>query len=341
MYKKYSLILFVCFVLVVCVFYIGHMVMKSTLLAFSISILASTVTSLILAKYLNRAIENTIAYKISSKIKQLLPATVLKKHEQKSENELEHILRMLEKEIKKEREHYKNLDSYRKEYLGNVSHELKTPLFNIQGYISTLLDGAMEDNTDLSKEYLKKADKNIERMINIIDDLETISHLESGSMLLDYEVFDIENIISEVFEQMELLANKKNIQLKLLKPSSSNSQRFFVNADKFRIRQVLINLISNSIKYGKENGTTTVALQKEQEKIIVSVKDNGIGIEEKHLPRIFERFYRVDKGRSREQGGTGLGLAIVKHIIEAHKQTISVQSTLNKGSIFTFTLESK
>lgn len=339
MYKKYSLILFVCFVLVVCIFYIGHIVMKSTLLAFSISILASTVTSLVLVKYLNRAIENTIAHKISSKIRQLLPSTVLKKHEQKNENELEHILRMLEKEIKKEREHYKNLDSYRKEYLGNVSHELKTPLFNIQGYISTLLDGAMEDNTDLSKEYLKKADKNIERMINIIDDLETISHLESGSMLLDYEVFDIENIISEVFEQMELLANKKNIQLKLLKLSSQ--QHFFVNADKFRIRQVLINLISNSIKYGKENGTTTISLQKEQDKIIVSVKDNGIGIEEKHLPRIFERFYRVDKGRSREQGGTGLGLAIVKHIIEAHKQTISVQSTLNKGSVFTFTLESK
>lgn len=341
MYKKYSLILFVCFVLVVCIFYIGHIVVKSTLLAFSISILASTVTSLILAKHLNEQIENALTHKISSKIKQLLPSTVLKKHEQKNENELDHLLMMLEKEIKKEREHYKNLDSYRKEYLGNVSHELKTPLFNIQGYISTLLDGAMEGNTNLSKEYLKKADKNIERMINIIDDLETISHLESGSMLLDYEVFDIENIISEVFEQMELLANKKNIQLKLLKPSSSYSQHFFVNADKFRIRQVLINLISNSIKYGKENGTTTVSLQKEQEKIIVSVKDNGIGIEEKHLPRIFERFYRVDKGRSREQGGTGLGLAIVKHIIEAHKQTISVQSTLNKGSIFTFTLESK
>ncbi len=339
MYKKYSLILFVCFVLVVCIFYIGHIVMKSTLLAFSISIPASILMSLFLVKYLKGQIENTIAHRISSKIKQLLPSTVLKKHEQKNDSELDHTLMMLEKEIKKEREHYKNLDSYRKEYLGNVSHELKTPLFNIQGYISTLLDGAMEDNADLLKEYLKKADKNIERMINIIDDLETISHLESGSMLLDYEVFDIENIISEVFEQMELLANKKNIQLKLLKLSSQ--QYFFVNADKFRIRQVLINLISNSIKYGKKNGTTTVSLQKEQEKIIVSVKDNGIGIEEKHLPRIFERFYRVDKGRSREQGGTGLGLAIVKHIIEAHKQTVSVQSTLNKGSIFTFTLESK
>lgn len=238
-------------------------------------------------------------------------------------------------EILKEREKFKQLDSYRKEYLGNVSHELKTPLFNVQGYISTLLDDGYIDEKILL-EYLKKADKNVERMINIIDDLETISQLESGAMMLDYEQFDIVALITEVFEQMEISAHQKNIKLKLIK----QNDYCFVNADKFRIRQVLSNLISNSIKYGKDNGTTEVHITTQKNKAIITVSDNGIGIEEKHLPRIFERFYRVDKGRSREQGGTGLGLAIVKHIIEAHKQTISVKSKPSSGTSFTFTLDS-
>ncbi|MCX7728126.1 MAG: ATP-binding protein [Bacteroidia bacterium] len=254
-----------------------------------------------------------------------------------NKKQLDEFIRDIIQERKKEQEYFKNLDSYRKEYLGNVSHELKTPLFNIQGYVSTLIDDAMNDKEILS-EYLKKTDKNIERMINIIDDLETISQLESGAMILDYELFDLEQLINEVFEQMELVAKAKGITFKLVKEPN---EYFIANADKFRIRQVFNNLLSNSVKYGKENGKTTITIKKEQGKILISVADNGIGIDEKHLPRIFERFYRVDKGRSREQGGTGLGLAIVKHIIEAHKQTISVQSELGKGTVFTFTLDSK
>lgn len=270
-------------------------------------------------------------------LKKLLPDHYLHQHAHSNQDIIQ-LIDAIEDERRKEQEKFKNLDSYRKEYLGNVSHELKTPLFNVQGYVSTLLDGAYEDE-QLLIEYLKKADKNIERMMSIIDDLETISQLESGAMILDYETFDIEQVIQEVFEQMELSAQKKNIQFHLIK---DNEYYYLVYADKFRIRQVLINLLSNSIKYGKENGHTTVYLKKSDDnKVIVTVSDDGIGIEEKHLPRIFERFYRVDKGRSREQGGTGLGLAIVKHIIEAHKQSISVKSQVGKGTSFTFSLETK
>lgn len=286
--------------------------------------------------YFQKKYENQLSKELYQKLQQLF----FNEHDTKiKEYKLKDIYELIDKikdERSKQLEYFKNLDSYRKEYLGNVSHELKTPLFNVQGYISTLLDGATEDPIILN-EYLKKADKNIERMINIIDDLETISQLESGSMILDIEDFDIESLINEVFEQMELLANKKGIQLVLEKENPNDV--YIVNADKFRIRQVLINLISNSIKYGKEKGKTTIWLQKKQEKIFVCVEDNGIGIDEIHLPRIFERFYRVDKGRSREQGGTGLGLAIVKHIIEAHKQSITVQSQLGVGTKFQFSLK--
>ncbi|HPQ09439.1 MAG TPA: ATP-binding protein [Bacteroidia bacterium] len=285
-------------------------------------------------KYIFQESEKNFTEKVYQKLEKLLPKNKINPKQKKSLNDLYQYIDEIENERQKEKEHYKNLDSYRKEYLGNVSHELKTPLFNVQGYISTLLDGA-KDEPEILNEYLLKADKNIERMLNIIDDLETISQLESGAMILDYENFDIISVINEVFEQMELSAKSKNIKLIL----ESNKSHYLVNADKFRIRQVLINLISNSIKYGKENGITKVTLQNDNQKIIVSVADNGIGIEEKHLPRIFERFYRVDKGRSREQGGTGLGLAIVKHIIEAHKQTISVQSKIGEGTTFTFTLD--
>lgn len=286
--------------------------------------------------YIQKKSEEHYINLIYQKIKKSLQPNAEENTQVKSIQELEKVLNHIETERKKEQEYFKNLDSYRKEYLGNVSHELKTPLFNIQGYISTLLDGAMEDK-EILIEYLKKADKNTERMLNIIDDLETISHLESGAMILDYEPFDVVQLITEVFEQLELSAKTKGIKLGLVTDASSH---YIVNADKFRIRQVLINLISNSIKYGKENGDTKVKLKKENNKVIVCVEDNGIGIDEKHLPRIFERFYRVDKGRSREQGGTGLGLAIVKHIIEAHKQTINVKSQLGIGTVFTFSLES-
>jgi two-component system, OmpR family, phosphate regulon sensor histidine kinase PhoR len=231
--------------------------------------------------------------------------------------------------------HFENLDSYRKEYLGNVSHELKTPVFNIQGYVDTLLNGGLEDDT-INLNYLKRAEKSIDRLITIIDDLETITQLESGGLDLDLDVFDIANLCKDIYGSLELNAAKKNIKLELAR---RYDKPIMVRADKFRIRQVLVNLIGNSIKYGKENGTTTIELNYLNDDVVIEVGDNGDGIDEKHLPRIFERFYRIDKGRSREQGGTGLGLAIVKHIIEAHGKSIKVESPAGKGTKFTFSLE--
>ena len=216
-----------------------------------------------------------------------------------------------------------------------MSHELKTPIFNIQGYVSTLIDGGINDPS-INVEYLKRADKSVDRMIQIIDDLETISQLEVGTLELDPEVYDIAQQIKDIIDALEFQASKQNIKLQLAK---KYDKAILVKADKFRIRQVLVNLITNSIKYGKENGKTTISLNLFDEQVIVEVKDNGIGIDEKHLPRLFERFYRVDKGRSREQGGTGLGLAIVKHIIEGHGETIDVISKVNEGTTISFTLK--
>jgi len=231
--------------------------------------------------------------------------------------------------------HFENLDSYRKEYLGNVSHELKTPVFNIQGYVDTLLNGGLEDET-INMDYLKRAEKSIDRLINIIDDLETITQLESGGLDLDLDSFDIASLCKDIYASLELNAAKKNIKLELAR---KYDKPVLVKADKFRIRQVLVNLITNSIKYGRDNGTTLIALNYLNDDVVIEISDNGDGIDEKHLPRIFERFYRIDKGRSREQGGTGLGLAIVKHIIEAHGKSIKAESQQGKGTKFTFSLQ--
>ncbi|MEW6772372.1 MAG: ATP-binding protein [Bacteroidota bacterium] len=332
-------IVFISFILAlfntIFILFISHTLLNDKQIL-SIIFLVLFVSFLLLYFAFKYQIEKNIIDNIYQKIKKLLSFPNEYSSHIYNIQDIEKIINIIENESKKAQEHFKNLDSYRKEYLGNVSHELKTPLFNVQGYISTLLDGAAEEK-EILFEYLKKADKNIERMLSIIDDLETISHLESGAMILEFESFDLETLINEVFEQMELSAKNRNIKLILIKDPT---QFYLVTADKFRIRQVLINLISNSIKYGKENGITEVILKKENNKVMVSVNDNGIGIEEKHLPRIFERFYRVDKGRSREQGGTGLGLAIVKHIIEAHQQNISVKSRVGVGTTFTFSLDS-
>ncbi len=264
-----------------------------------------------------------------------IPNTEFQLDEVDSIDRLEDEIKKLAQERNKELEQTRNLDSYRKEFLGNVSHELKTPIFNIQGYVSTLIDGGINDPS-INVEYLKRADKSVDRMIQIIDDLETISQLEVGTLELDPEVYDIAQQVKDIIDALEFQANRKNIKLQLAKKYDKPT---LVKADKFRIRQVLVNLITNSIKYGKENGKTTISLNLFDEQVIVEIKDNGIGIEEKHLPRLFERFYRVDKGRSREQGGTGLGLAIVKHIIEGHGQTIDVMSSPNNGTTISFTLK--
>ena len=237
----------------------------------------------------------------------------------------------------KEIEDLKKLEMYRKEFLGNVSHELKTPIFNIQGYILTLLDGAMDD-PEVNREYLEKTEKNIERMINIVQDLEIISQLESGEIKLELSRFDLISLTREIFEMLEIKAHRKKIILTFHEGIKDDTQ-IFVDADKEKIRQVLVNLIDNSIKYGNENGRTKLSFYDMDENILCEVSDNGIGIEAKHLPRLFERFYRIDKSRSRNQGGSGLGLAIVKHIIESHKQAVNVRSALEIGSTFSFTLK--
>lgn len=229
----------------------------------------------------------------------------------------------------------KKLEVFRKEFLGNVSHELKTPIFSIQGYIHTLLDGGIND-PEVNVNYLQRAASAVDRLCLIVDDLEAISKLEGGELALDQRTFDIHELTKDVFESLELRAKERNIRLGF---KEGMEQPFFVMADKERIRQVIVNLVVNSIKYGKEGGATLVGFYDMDENVLVEVTDNGIGIEPQHLPRLFERFYRVDKSRSREQGGTGLGLSIVKHILEAHKQTINVRSTYGIGTTFTFTLK--
>jgi two-component system phosphate regulon sensor histidine kinase PhoR len=232
-------------------------------------------------------------------------------------------------------ERLKDLERYRRDFIGNVSHELKTPIFNIQGYILTLLEGGLED-PKINKLYLTRSEKSIDRMISIVEDLESITKLETGELKPEYSVFDIVKITEDVFEMEQMMSKELKISLQFInKPDKPVP----VYADKKRIIEVLMNLVTNGIKYGKKKGYVKVGFYDFHEKVLIEVSDNGIGITTKDLPRIFERFYRVDKSRSREQGGTGLGLSIVKHIIEAHNQTIIVRSALNEGTSFTFTLE--
>ena len=266
--------------------------------------------------------KNIYKFKGTSNIKELDIDTVEKEAEEWAEAKEEELRQM------------KQDENYRREFIGNVSHELKTPIFNIQGYVQTLLDGGLQDD-NINMKYLKRADKSVERMINIVEDLEVISRLETEQSELDIQNFDIKKLIEEVFDQLEMRANEMNISLQLNNQSSSSKTL----GDKDKIQQVLINLISNSIKYGKKGGKTSVRLLDMDDNILVEVADNGIGIDQISLNRLFERFYRVDKNRSREIGGTGLGLAIVKHILEGHNQTINVRSTKGVGSTFSFILE--
>jgi two-component system phosphate regulon sensor histidine kinase PhoR len=249
----------------------------------------------------------------------------------------------LTKEVKKfatdkklEIETLKVREEYRREFLGNVSHELKTPLFTVQGYISTLLDGAMSDKT-LRKKYLERAEKGVERLIYIVKDLDMITKLETGDLNLEYSIFDVVELVKNVFELLEMRASKKNITLTF---DTKYSNPIYVHADQEKIQQVVTNLVMNSIKYGREGGTTEVSIENLiKNKIIVRITDNGEGIQKQHIPRLFERFFRVDKSGARSEGGSGLGLAIVKHIIEGHNEKIYVESQFGVGSEFSFTLE--
>jgi two-component system phosphate regulon sensor histidine kinase PhoR len=228
----------------------------------------------------------------------------------------------------------KELERYRKEFVGNVSHELKTPIFNIQGYILTLIEGGIDDPR-INHLYLERTVKSIDRMISIVEDLESINKLESGELTLNKQTFDVVELVKDVFEIEHMIALERKIKLKF---STKSDKPLMIYADKKRMMEVMSNLVVNGIKYGKKGGTVEVGFFDLNDQIMIEVKDNGIGIEKEHHTRIFERFYRADKHRSREQGGTGLGLAIVKHIIEAHDQTINVKSQVDVGTTFTFTM---
>jgi len=239
------------------------------------------------------------------------------------------------KDRKEEIDELKKMEVYRREFLANVSHELKTPIFNIQGFILTLMDGGIHD-PNINLDFLQKSQKNIERMITIVEDLEVISRLETGEATPLVSTFSITMLVKEVFELLEPKASERNIKLLF---AAEYTDHMLVSADKEKIRTVFTNLIDNSIKYGIPGGRTKVSFYDMDENYLIEISDNGVGIEEQHISRLFERFYRVDKHRSRAQGGSGLGLAIVKHIIEAHNQTVNVRSAPGVGSTFSFTLK--
>lgn len=227
-------------------------------------------------------------------------------------------------------------EKFRKEFLLNLSHELKTPVFAIQGYVHTLLDGALEDK-NVNKKFLENATKNIDRLSHLINDLEEISSIESGEMKLSMQGFVIQDLMKDVFDTLSLRAKKKQLTFSIKEGCEAPLS---VYADKEKIRQVLINLVDNALKYGKPEGHIIASFyDMDGKRILIEISDDGFGMEESHLPRVFERFYRTDKARDRNEGGTGLGLAIVKHIVEAHGQTINIRSKPKVGSTFGFTLD--
>lgn len=228
----------------------------------------------------------------------------------------------------------KSQDSFRKEFIGNLAHELKTPVFAIQGYLDTLIDGAIEEE-EIAMNFLQRASKASDRMIQLLEDLDAITRLESPELTIEKRPFDLVEVIKECFESLEFLAKEKKIQLNLKREYSN----IFVLGDRNKIGQVITNLVKNSILYGNENGATVITLESINDLILVEIKDNGIGIDPKHWSRLFERFYRVEKSRNRHEGGTGLGLSIVKHILELHGQNITMRSTVGVGTKFTFGLE--
>lgn len=250
-------------------------------------------------------------------------------------NDVEQEVKEWAREKKSEIDDLKRTEKFRREFLSNISHEFKTPLFAIEGYVEALLDGGLED-PELAKTFLEKVARNVDRLSFLIKDLNEISRLESGELPINYQKFELVSLIKEVMESLELKAKKYKINITF---KEKYNQPTWVEADREKVRQVLVNLIDNSFKYGKESGFTSITIFELHDQFLIEITDNGIGIEEKYLPRLFERFYRTDTSRSRQIGGSGLGLAIVKHIIEAHDETIHVRSTEGLGSTFGFTLK--
>ena len=303
---------------------------KSVLVAFIIFVLSFLIIQLRLRKLFFERVRQ-IYKDLEFESDSLIQTSVIDSDMNSFAKDLEEFVKIKRAEI----ESLKKEDLYRKEFVGNVAHELKTPLFAIEGYISNLLDGAMDDK-ELLKKYLKRAEKSVDRLTYIIKDLDLITQLESLTLKLQITSFDIVKLTEEIIEDLEISASKKNIKIIFNKIYDNE---ILVDADRNRIEQVLTNLITNSINYGAEKGTTEISFESDEENIMVKVNDNGEGISEENMPRLFQRFFRVDVSRSRSQGGSGLGLAIVKHIIDAHNENIYVQSTLGIGSEFSFSLK--
>lgn len=261
----------------------------------------------------------------------------------KGKLDFNHPFRSINKELfsfaslkQREIEDLKKMEAFRREFVADVSHELKTPIFSAQGYIHTLLDGAVEDK-NVRVKFLKRAAKSMDRLDRLVQDLLTLSKLETGAIKMNLESFNVLDVTREVIDQLEEKAQRKNITIQLQVPADTSE--LLVMADQQRIYQVMINLISNAIKYSNEDGLVEVGFEKSNKDVTIFIKDTGLGIPPEDLKRIFERFYRVEKSRSKEMGGTGLGLAIVKHIIEAHQSKVSVSSVVGKGSVFSFKLK--
>jgi len=307
--------------------------------SYSVSFIITVFPISLIASYIGFriAVEKFIYRKIKV-IYRTIHNLKLKKGEDAKEFSLTQVQTEVEKWDKTNKEEIarlEGLENYRREFVGNVSHELKTPIFNIQGYLLTLLEGGLED-PNINVNYLEKANRSVDRMISLIEDLDEISKLESGMIEMDIEKIDLVELINEVIALLEIQAKKNDITISFI---DEPGKPLWVKADRDGINQVLVNLLVNSIRYGSEKGKTFIKLFDMHDNILIEVADDGQGIAEKHLPRLFERFYRTDKGRARESGGTGLGLSIVKHIIEAHNQTINVRSTVDVGSTFSFTLK--
>ncbi|MEK6450880.1 MULTISPECIES: sensor histidine kinase [unclassified Myroides] len=284
-----------------------------------------------------------VEYFIYRRIKKIYDNVSLLEHSELRSRSVTTDIKTLTEEIEKfalnkkiEVESLEVREEYRREFLGNISHELKTPLFTIQSYLDTLIDGAVDD-LEVRDNYLERTSLSVERLIYIVQDLDMITKLETGRLHLNQTTFDIVETIQHAFDFLEYKAKKRNISLIF---DMNYDKPIYVVGDKERIGQVVTNLIDNSIKYGKEKGTTEVSIEDlVKNKLIVRVTDNGIGIKKENISRLFERFYRIDKSGSRTVGGSGLGLSIVKHIVEAHDEHIYVESSYGYGSEFSFTLE--
>lgn len=322
----------------VCIASISYFIISKHLgiITILISILALFIISFLIIQY--RA-EHFIYRRLKKLYKEVSILNINDLTRDSATTDIDKLSKSMQKFVEGQRLEIKNLterDSFRRDFLGNVAHELKTPLFTVQGYILTLIEGAINDK-QIRMKYLDRANKGVERLVAVIKDLDMIAKLENEGTKLNIEVFNLLELIQNVFDLFEMKAKKRNISLKFDKIYEFP---VFVKGDIEKIEQVLINLVVNSIKYGKPNGTTFVGVESyNDKKFILKVIDNGEGIKKEHLPRLFERFYRVDQSRSREQGGSGLGLSIVKHIVEAHGNSILLKSTYGEGSEFSFTID--